>query len=94
MFEKRKVVCACGAEFFTRSSNKIRCDKCQAKHHKEAMRKIYAQRKERLALCPKKKKEPVGRKRAVIVPEHELVMTCPWEEGRLPESVRMNQVWG
>lgn len=93
MFEKRKVVCACGAEFFTRSLNKQRCDRCQTEHHKQDMRKIYAQRKEKLAAVPKEKKD-VGRRRAMIAPEHELVMTCPWEEGRLPESVRMNQVWG
>lgn len=94
MFEKKKVVCACGVEFFTRCSNKKRCDKCQAKHRRESMRELYEKRKVLLASLPKEEREHVGRRRAVIVPEHELVMTCPWEEGRLPESVRMNQVWG
>lgn len=93
MFEKRTVVCACGVEFTTRSTNKTRCDKCQARHHRAMAHVSYQKRKAELAAMPKEDRELI-RGRRVEEKATMLNLPCPWLEGRLPESVRLNQLWG
>lgn len=95
MFEKRTVVCACGVVFTTRSTNKTRCEKCQRKHHAENNRRLYQKRKAELAAIPKPEREvSLAWGEKPLRAETMLNLPCPWMEGRLPESVRLNQLWG
>ena len=96
MKKPRTILCKdCGEFFTTRAVNRIRCDKCQKKHHAENNRRLYQKRKAELAAMPQSKREESlawGEKplRASTM----LNLPCPWLEGRLPESVRLNQLWG
>lgn len=93
MFQKRTVVCACGVEFTTRANNKTRCDKCQRIHHLENNKSLYLKRKLEFAALQKVKKEKLTDGEKPLRASTMLNLPCPWAEGRLPESVRRNQLW-
>lgn len=96
MLRKRAVVCCdCGVEFETMSDSKIRCEKCQRKHHLENNRRLYQKRKAELASMPdSKREESLAWGEKPLRASTMLNLPCPWADGRLPESVRLNQLWG
>ena len=72
----------CGAEFQGHKL-KARCPACQKAKHAEENRQWYAKKAKAM------KKETNTCKKSVFF----LNLPCPWTDGRLPESVRINQVW-
>ena len=82
---KTTVICSiCGAKFHGHILKK-RCPDCCRKHHAEENRRWYA-----------KKKAAMGEKAYAVVKSsvHMVNMPCPWQDGRLPASVLLNQIWG
>ncbi len=91
MYAKKLIECADCHEIFESScSNSKRCPSCQAIYKHARAKERYEERK-KLGLI---KRESDGRHRAIINPDNLLNLPCPWWEGRLPESVTRNQVWG
>lgn len=94
MLRRRTVVCCdCGEKFTTRAYNKTRCDKCRKKHHNAYCLAMYHRKQEAREVLQKSTPEP-PRGEKPLKAETLLNLPCPWLEGRLPESVRLNQLWG
>ena len=95
MLRKRTAVCCdCGVSFETMADNKVRCDKCQKKHHADNNRRLYQKRKtERAALPKAERSKMLAEGEKPLRAETMLNLPCPWADGRLPDSVTRNQLW-
>ena len=68
--------------------NAVRCKECQKKHKYECEKARY--RNKVLKYAETKKED----RPAKLTEVHFLSLPDPWYEGRLPESVTKNQLWG
>ena len=88
MRQKRRLVCVdCGAEFWSAATNVERCEVCRVRHSHEVDRARYERNR---ALISMGKKNKAG---GSIADVHFLNMPCPWESGRLPDSVTRKALW-
>ena len=88
MRQKRKIVCVdCGAEFWSAAPNVERCEVCRVRHSRAVERERYHRNK---VLISMGKKNRAGGSTSDV---HFLDLPCPWESGRLPDSVTRNALW-
>ena len=90
MYRKRTVTCRdCGTAFETAAVNAVRCKDCQKKHRNEC------EKIRKRSLAARYRETPDDRKEFWKNSEIEFLnLPDPWNEGRLPESVTKNQLWG
>ena len=87
----------CHELFETRNAGKIRCDKCQRRHKSaEGLKRYHARRAMEKKAMEKARLEgrPYGRLERKRSDVKFLSLPDAWAEGRLPESVTKNQVFG
>lgn len=90
MKKPRMVECKdCHKLFESFAVNAVRCKECQKKHRREC------EKLRKRALVAVRRGEPESEKEVWKSSGVELLdLPDPWSDGRLPESVTKNQLWG
>ena len=90
MKKPRTILCKdCGMFFESFAVNAVRCKECQKKHRREC------EKLRKRALVAVRRGEPKSEKEVWKRSEVDFLnLSDPWNEGRLPESVTKNQLWG
>ena len=90
MSKMRMIECKdCHKLFETAAVNAVRCKECQKKH------KLECEKLRKRALAAVRRGLPESEREVWKRSEVEFLnLSDPWSEGRLPESVTKNQLWG